>query len=85
MEMISNKPKHEEIAVLAYEIWQKGGCKPKTDLENWLKAEKQLCAAKQTATRTSRLAPEYATELSNGRKNHLRRPVNAPSNQLQHT
>ncbi|MDI6791094.1 MAG: DUF2934 domain-containing protein [Thermodesulfobacteriota bacterium] len=29
-----------EIAKVAYELWEKGGCVPGRDLENWLEAER---------------------------------------------
>lgn len=29
-----------EIAKVAYELWEKGGCIPGKDLENWLEAER---------------------------------------------
>jgi len=37
-------PTHDQIAERAKAIWQTGGCKPGTDVENWLEAEKQLRA-----------------------------------------
>jgi hypothetical protein len=36
------KPSREEIAVQAYCLWQKDGCKKGRDLDYWLAAEKQL-------------------------------------------
>jgi hypothetical protein len=36
------RPTHEQVAVLAYQIWKKGGCPHGHDLEYWLQAEKQL-------------------------------------------
>jgi hypothetical protein len=81
-----SKPTPKEIAALAYEIWQKGGCKPGTDMENWLQAEKQLRASlSQSAAQTDR--PEtnrsVSAELGNAKTNHLRRATNAsPQNQL---
>jgi len=35
-------PTQQEIALRAWEIWKSKGCKPGTDLENWLEAERQL-------------------------------------------
>ena len=29
-----------EIAKAAYDLWEKGGCRPGKDLENWLEAER---------------------------------------------
>ena len=33
---------HEDVARLAYELWQRRGCPEGTDLENWLRAEQSL-------------------------------------------
>src|SRR5688572_20140603 len=35
---------HEEIALLAYQLWQKDGQQTGRDLEYWLRAEKELYA-----------------------------------------
>jgi hypothetical protein len=35
-------PTHEQIATLAYEYWERGGCQPGHENEHWLKAEKAL-------------------------------------------
>src|SRR5688572_3212285 len=35
-------PTHDEIAQLAYEIWQNRGCPDGQDQELWLEAERQL-------------------------------------------
>jgi Protein of unknown function (DUF2934) len=40
----SKQSKHEEIAVLAFELWSKAGRRPGRDLEYWLEAEKQFQA-----------------------------------------
>lgn len=34
----------EEIAKVAYELWEKGGCLPGRDIENWLEAERVVMA-----------------------------------------
>ena len=47
-------PSHEEIAALAYELWEKGGRQPGSELENWLKAEKQLSVARAVTIRHGR-------------------------------
>ena len=36
---------HAEIAAKAYQIWEESGRPPGSELENWLKAEKELAAA----------------------------------------
>jgi hypothetical protein len=73
-----SKPTPREIAALAHEIWEKGGCKPGTDMENWLQAEKQLKAAKQSAPPTK--APEPAETItadpSNDKANRTRGATN---------
>ncbi|MFQ5428075.1 MAG: DUF2934 domain-containing protein [Thermodesulfobacteriota bacterium] len=45
--------KHEKIARAAYELYEKSGCLPGRDEENWLAAEKELCKGKKPAKRTS--------------------------------
>ena len=37
-------PSYEQIAQRAQEIWQKKGCLPGQDEQNWLEAERQLIA-----------------------------------------
>jgi hypothetical protein len=41
---IENHPKHEDIATLAYALWQERGCPEGTQEENWLRAELKLTA-----------------------------------------
>jgi hypothetical protein len=41
---------HESIANLARQLWQSEGGQEGRDLEYWLKAERQIQAASQTAT-----------------------------------
>ncbi|MBI5772386.1 MAG: DUF2934 domain-containing protein [Verrucomicrobia bacterium] len=48
----NGEPSQTEIAFLAYAIWQREGCPPSHDVENWLQAEAQLRQAhKQLAVR----------------------------------
>lgn len=79
------KPTREEIAACAYDIWQKGGSKPGTDLENWLQAEKQLnhranAAASQTglAKTTQKAAADQSITSQSGstQANYLPRATN---------
>jgi len=35
-------PNHEEIAILAHDLWYQEGCQDSRDLEYWLRAERQL-------------------------------------------
>ncbi len=42
-----NKSNHEEIALRAYHLWEKGGRQPGRDREYWLQAEADLMAACQ--------------------------------------
>ena len=55
--MITRKPSHDEIAQRAFELYQKRGCLPGHESEDWLEAEKQLSAepgpGKGDASRTS--------------------------------
>jgi hypothetical protein len=37
-----SRPAHEDIAKLAYSIFEKNGKAPGRDIENWLEAERQL-------------------------------------------
>lgn len=42
----SSIPTDEEIALSAYRLWLQEGCPQGHDREHWLKAKKQLLAAK---------------------------------------
>jgi hypothetical protein len=44
------QPAHDEIARLAYQIWEQRGCPPGYDVEFWLEAE-HLIGFQQEATR----------------------------------
>jgi hypothetical protein len=46
-----NENFHEDIARLAYAIWQDRGCPHGSDVEDWLEAERQL--SKQQAASTA--------------------------------
>jgi hypothetical protein len=39
---VAARPTYEEIARRAFEIYQREGCLPGRDFENWLKAEAEL-------------------------------------------
>ena len=45
---------HEQVALLAYQIWQSGGCKPGTELQNWFEAEKRIKATAQPTPSTTK-------------------------------
>ena len=45
-------PTHEDIAALAYALWQESGCPEGTHEENWLRAEQELTADRKTAVGT---------------------------------
>jgi hypothetical protein len=51
--IIEQKPalNHDDIANLARQIWQSEGGQEGRDLEYWLKAERQILAAKQQTSR----------------------------------
>jgi Protein of unknown function (DUF2934) len=77
-EIQQDKLTPEKIAALAYEIWQQGGCKPGTDLENWLEAEKKLKVSSRLSAKPNNPppAPQEATIGTGSTKNHLRRTTN---------
>ena len=41
-----DRPTHEEIATLAYKLWQRRGCTARTPDEDWLTAEQELINAR---------------------------------------
>lgn len=43
---ISARPSDDEIALRAYEIYEREGRQPGTELQNWLKAEAELSGMK---------------------------------------
>src|SRR6266436_7211912 len=58
------RPTHEEIAAVAYSIFEKNGRIPGRDTENWLQAETELMAARQmsvASNATSRGAAKAAS------------------------
>jgi len=60
------RPTHEEIAKVAYAIFEKNGKIPGKDQENWLRAEAQLMAARrapqqrQTASTPAKSTPSIS-------------------------
>ena len=53
-----------EIAKVAYDLWEKGGCIPGKDLENWLEAERivmtmTISAEKSTAKEKQKKVAPY--------------------------
>jgi hypothetical protein len=48
-----SNPTHEQVALVAYQLWKKGGCQPGHDRDYWLQAEKQLVAALATGQKVS--------------------------------
>ena len=57
----SAKPSQEEIAKRAYEIYERNGCQPGCEMENWLAAEAELMAAAQRQEAAQR---PHATPMS---------------------
>jgi hypothetical protein len=58
----NHRPTHEEIAKIAYAIFEKNGKIPGKDQENWLEAEAQLMAARRPAqTRQAASTPSKST------------------------
>jgi hypothetical protein len=47
-------PTHENIAALAYALWQEDGCPEGTDKEHWLRAEQELATNREIAMSTAR-------------------------------
>ena len=45
-------PTHEDVAALAYALWQESGCPEGTHEENWLRAEQELTANRKTSVGT---------------------------------
>ena len=50
-------PTHEEIAAQAYQIYLREGAQPGRDLDNWLRAEAELMAAREQKTGSAAAAP----------------------------
>jgi len=48
-------PSHEQIALVAYELWEKDGCKEGHALDYWLEAERRA-AIKSISRRQGKLA-----------------------------
>jgi hypothetical protein len=60
------RPTQEQVSVLAYQIWEKGGCQLGHDLEYWLLAEKQLSSLLATSQKQT---PETrSTSTNNSRR-----------------
>lgn len=52
------RPTHEDIAALAYALWQEDGCRDGAQEEHWLQAEQQLTANRAIAGQvTTKLVP----------------------------
>ena len=45
MRSSNHKPTHDQIAQRAYALFEKSGRAPGHDIENWLRAERELAAA----------------------------------------
>jgi len=70
---------HEEIAALAYQLWEKSGREAGRDQEYWFEAENQLNAASQPAplqTTTSEHSRNHFTRTRSTGINHLHRGGN---------
>ena len=56
----NGKPTHEEIAQRAKAIYERNGCVPGRDLENWLTAEAELVSARKYAEKSmGEMRPVY--------------------------
>lgn len=58
----TDKSNHEEIAGLAFELWNTAGRKQGRDLEYWLEAEKQFQSNARAGTKRQ----------PTGQRNHIR-------------
>ena len=47
-------PTHEDIAALAYALWQAKGCPEGAREEHWLRAEQELAANREIAVQAAR-------------------------------
>lgn len=70
---VTSEPKpalnHDEIANLAWQIWQAEGGQPGRDQEYWLKAEQQLLKARQpNSDRTNGSGAKRKAASSGGKK-----------------
>ncbi len=43
-----NHPSYEEIAAMAYQLWQEGGCVADSAERDWLEAERRLLTVRET-------------------------------------
>lgn len=76
-EKAENKPKREQIAALAYKLWEKGGRLPARDQEYWFEAEKQLKASVGTSpVIASDPGAKPPVQTRSPESNHLRRAGN---------
>lgn len=48
------QPAHEDIAALAYRLWQENSCPDGTYEEDWFRAEQELTANRKVAVQASR-------------------------------
>jgi hypothetical protein len=47
-------PKHEDIAALAYALWQEKGCPEGAHEQHWLRAERELTANQEIVVQAPR-------------------------------
>jgi hypothetical protein len=59
---------HEEIAKLAYELYEKGGRVEGRNLDNWLEAERIIKSLQTAATRRKSKAVELPQKSATSRK-----------------
>jgi hypothetical protein len=65
---------HDEIACLAWQIWQQEGCVPGRDQDNWSKAEQLLLTANHPGKeQTKNVAAKPSFSLTTELKKVLRR------------
>jgi hypothetical protein len=56
--LVEVQPNHDQIAAVAYSLWEKEGRQSGHDLDYWLKAENQLQGGKQQALQSTNPVPK---------------------------
>jgi len=53
-----NHPSYEEIAAMAYQLWEEGGYAADSAERNWLEAERRLLASRETPVQSKVLVAQ---------------------------
>jgi len=62
----NDAPRYEEIACRAYEIYQERGSEPGRDLDDWLRAERQLRTRLAIADETTERTENTMSQVAGG-------------------